>query len=142
VDTDGSGAISKKSGMLDKYPYLFASRFERKRGANPDELIGTAHTGCFTMALSLILGEARLKAEHMETKAEVTLDKVQDGFATTAVSSDPHRQDPGRRPGEVRGTCRQGEGGLSRFQALERRDHFGCGAGVLTRTSRARSDSQ
>jgi lipoyl-dependent peroxiredoxin len=52
---------------------------------NPEELIGAAHAGCFTMALSLILGEAQLRAEHMETKAEVTLDKVADGFAITAV---------------------------------------------------------
>jgi osmotically inducible protein OsmC len=67
---DGSGAISTKSGALDKYPYGFASRFEGKPGTNPEELIGAAHAGCFTMALSLILGEAQLKAEHMETKAE------------------------------------------------------------------------
>lgn len=82
---DGKGAISTKSGALDKYPYGFASRFEGKPGTNPEELIGAAHAGCFTMALSLILGEARLTAEHMETKAEVTLDKVADGFAITAV---------------------------------------------------------
>ena len=82
---DGMGAISTKSGALDKYPYGFASRFEGKPGTNPEELIGAAHAGCFTMALSLILGEAQLKAEHMETKAEVTLDKVADGFAITAI---------------------------------------------------------
>jgi len=82
---DGDGAISTKSGALDKYPYGFASRFEGKAGTNPEELIGAAHAGCFTMALSLILGEAQLTAEHMETKAEVTLDKVGDGFAITAV---------------------------------------------------------
>jgi osmotically inducible protein OsmC len=82
---DGKGAISTKSGALDKYPYGFASRFEGKPGTNPEELIGAAHAGCFTMALSLILGEAQLTAEHMETKAEVTLDKVADGFAITAV---------------------------------------------------------
>jgi osmotically inducible protein OsmC len=82
---DGKGAISTKSGALDKHPYGFASRFEGKPGTNPEELIGAAHAGCFTMALSLILGEAQLKAEHMETKAEVTLDKVGDGFAITAV---------------------------------------------------------
>ena len=82
---DGKSAISTKSGALDKYPYGFASRFEGKPGTNPEELIGAAHAGCFTMALSLILGEAQLKAEHMETKAEVTLDKVADGFAITAV---------------------------------------------------------
>jgi lipoyl-dependent peroxiredoxin len=82
---DGRGAISTRSGALDQYPYGFASRFEGKPGTNPEELIGAAHAGCFTMALSLTLGEAQLKAEHMETKAEVTLDKIADGFAITAV---------------------------------------------------------
>lgn len=70
---------------MQEYPYGFASRFEGKPGTNPEELIGAAHAGCFTMALSLILGEAGLTAEKMETTAEVTLDKVDDGFAITAV---------------------------------------------------------
>ncbi|WP_127089027.1 OsmC family protein [Aquabacter cavernae] len=83
---DGKGAISTKSGALDAYPYGFASRFEGKPGTNPEELIGAAHAGCFTMALSLILGEAGLTAEHMETKADVTLVKQPDGFAITAVA--------------------------------------------------------
>ena len=82
---DGKGAISTKSGALKDYPYGFASRFEGKPGTNPEELIGAAHAGCFTMALSLILGEAKLTAEHMETKADVTLEKQSDGFAITAV---------------------------------------------------------
>src|SRR6202042_538734 len=82
---DGKGAISTKSGALTAYPYGFPSRFEGKPGTNPEELIGAAHAGCFTMALSLILGEAKLTAEQMETTAEVTLDKVADGFAITAV---------------------------------------------------------
>lgn len=82
---DGKGAISTKSGALNEYPYGFASRFEGKPGTNPEELIGAAHAGCFTMALSLILGEAKLTAEQMDTTAEVTLDKVADGFAITAV---------------------------------------------------------
>ncbi|MBA3312414.1 MAG: OsmC family protein [Planctomycetaceae bacterium] len=82
---DGKGAISTQSGALKEYPYGFSSRFEGKPGTNPEELIGAAHAGCFTMALSLILGEAQLTAERMETKADVTLDKVEDGFAITAV---------------------------------------------------------
>jgi osmotically inducible protein OsmC len=82
---DGKGAISTKSGALKDYPYGFASRFEGRPGTNPEELIGAAHAGCFTMALSLMLGEAQLTAERMETTAEVTLDKVGDGFAITAV---------------------------------------------------------
>jgi osmotically inducible protein OsmC len=82
---DGKGAISTRSGALKDYPYGFASRFEGKPGTNPEELIGAAHAGCFTMALSLILGEAGLTAERMETTADVTLDKVGDGYAITSV---------------------------------------------------------
>ncbi|MFI4876526.1 MAG: OsmC family protein [Blastopirellula sp. JB062] len=82
---DGKGAISTKSGALESYPYGFAARFEGKAGTNPEELIGAAHAGCFTMALSLILGEAGLTADKMETKADVTLEKQEEGFAITAV---------------------------------------------------------
>ena len=80
---DGKGAITTKSGALDAYPYGFASRFEGKPGTNPEELIGAAHAGCFTMALSLILGEAGFTAEQMDTKAEITLTKDGDGFSIT-----------------------------------------------------------
>ena len=82
---DGKGAISTKSGALNAYPYGFASRFEGKPGTNPEELIGAAHAGCFTMALSLILGEAGLTADEMNTKADVTLEKLAEGFAITKV---------------------------------------------------------
>jgi len=92
---DGKGAISTKSGALKDYPYGFSSRFEGKPGSNPEELIGAAHAACFTMALSLILGEAKLTAEKMETTAEVTLDKVDNGFAITSV----HLSLKGKVPG-------------------------------------------
>jgi lipoyl-dependent peroxiredoxin len=82
---DGKGAISTQSGALKSYPYGFASRFEGKPGTNPEELIAAAHAGCFTMALSLILGEAKLTAEQMDTTAEVTLESVDAGYAITAV---------------------------------------------------------
>ncbi len=81
---DGQGAISTHSGALKDYPYGFASRFEGKPGSNPEELIGAAHAACFTMALSLMLSEAGVTADSMETTAEVTLDKDGDGFAITA----------------------------------------------------------
>jgi osmotically inducible protein OsmC len=82
---DGKGTISTESGALKAYPYGFASRFEGQRGSNPEELIAAAHASCFTMALSLILGEAKLTAEQMETSAEVTLEQVEGGYAITAV---------------------------------------------------------
>jgi osmotically inducible protein OsmC len=82
---DGRGAISTESGALSSYPYGFATRFEGVRGSNPEELIGAAHASCFTMALSLILGEAKLTAEKMETTAEVMLEQVPEGFAITTI---------------------------------------------------------
>ena len=82
---DGKGSISTESGALNAYPYGFAARFEGQKGTNPEELLGAAHAGCFTMALSLILGEAKLTASEMNTSAKVTLEQVEGGFAITAV---------------------------------------------------------
>lgn len=81
---DGKGAISTQSGALNAQPYGFAARFEGVPGTNPEELIAAAHASCFTMALSLILGEAGLTADKMETTAVVTLEKKEDGFSITA----------------------------------------------------------
>ena len=82
---DGRGSVSTESGALKDYPYGFSSRFEGKTGTNPEELLAAAHAGCFTMALSLILGEAKLVAERMDTSARVTLEQVEGGFSITAV---------------------------------------------------------
>ncbi|MFW3897666.1 OsmC family protein [Pseudomonas bharatica] len=82
---DGKGTISTESGALKQIPYGFNTRFEGTPGSNPEELIGAAHAGCFSMALSMILGEAGLRADSIDTTAEVTLDKQPDGFAITAV---------------------------------------------------------
>ena len=109
---DGKGAISTKSGALNEYPYGFASRFEGKPGSNPEELIGAAHAACFTMALSLILGEAGLTAERMETVTEVALEKVSDGFAITSV----HLTLEARIPGADE----------ARFQELAAKAKAGC----------------
>lgn len=81
----GIGSISTETGVLREAPYGFKARFEGGKGTNPEELIGAAHAGCFSMALSMILGEAGLKAESIDTTAEVTLDKQDDGYAITAV---------------------------------------------------------
>lgn len=82
---DGKGSITTESGALKAYPYGFASRFEGQRGSNPEELIAAAHASCFTMALSLILGEAKLTATEMGTTAKVALEQVEGGYAITAV---------------------------------------------------------
>ncbi|MDG2528981.1 OsmC family protein [Caulobacter endophyticus] len=81
---DGKGSISTESGALQAYPYGFSSRFEGQPGSNPEELIAAAHSACFTMALSLVLGEAGLRADQMDTSAKVTLEQVEGGYAITA----------------------------------------------------------
>ena len=82
---DGQGSISTDTGALREAPYGFKSRFEDGPGTNPEELIAAAHAGCFSMALSLGLGQAGLTADSIDTRAVVTLDKDGDGFAITAV---------------------------------------------------------
>ena len=82
---DGKGTLSTKSGVLKATPYDFKMRFEDASGTNPEELIGAAHAGCFTMALSAVLGEAGLTAEQMETRAELALEKDGDGFAIKKI---------------------------------------------------------
>ncbi|HJD44273.1 MAG TPA: OsmC family protein [Candidatus Paenalcaligenes intestinipullorum] len=82
---EGKGTISTESGALKDNPYGFNTRFENAPGTNPEELIGAAHAGCFSMALSLMLGEEGFTPDSIDTKATVTLDKDGDGFAVTAV---------------------------------------------------------
>jgi osmotically inducible protein OsmC len=81
----GIGSISTETGILREAPYGFKARFEGGKGTNPEELIGAAHAGCFSMALSMILGGENLTAESIDTTADVTLDQVDGGFAITAV---------------------------------------------------------
>ncbi|ANY16674.1 OsmC family protein [Bordetella pseudohinzii] len=82
---NGKGSISTQSGALKNQAYGFRTRFEGEPGTNPEELIGAAHAGCFSMALSNVLGEAGLTADRIDTTADVTLDKTDDGFAITAI---------------------------------------------------------
>ncbi|MCG8707773.1 OsmC family protein [Brenneria sp. 4F2] len=82
----GKGTISTESGALQQQPYGFNTRFEGKPGTNPEELIGAAHAGCFSMALSLMLGEEGHTPESIDTTADVSLDKVGGGFAITKIA--------------------------------------------------------
>lgn len=67
----GKGKISTESGVLDNSPYAFKTRFEEEVGTNPEELVGAAHAGCYTMQLSFLLNEAGYTATNLDTKAEV-----------------------------------------------------------------------
>ena len=82
---NGQGTISTETGVLKQAPYGFKSRFEDGPGTNPEELIGAAHAACYSMALSLGLGNADLTADSIDTMAAVTLEKDGDGFKISAV---------------------------------------------------------
>jgi osmotically inducible protein OsmC len=92
---DGKGAVSTGSGVLKEAQYGFNTRFEDGPGTNPEELIGAAHAGCFTMALSGQLGQAGLSAQELRTTATVSMEKVEGGFSITAVHLDLVAKIPG-----------------------------------------------
>ena len=81
----GKGTISTDSGVLSGTQYSFSTRFEDGKGTNPEELIAAAHAGCYSMALSMILGKAGFTPETIDTSAAVSLEKGDGGFAITAV---------------------------------------------------------
>ena len=95
---DGKGTVSTASGILSNAPYSFVTRFENEKGTNPEELIGAAHAGCFSMALSGQLTAAGLKADKIATEATVTLEKLESGFAITTI----HLQVNARVPGATK----------------------------------------
>ncbi len=68
---DGKGTITTESGVLKESPYAYKTRFEDAVGTNPEELIGAAHAGCFTMQLSFFLVEEGFTAESLDTQAKV-----------------------------------------------------------------------
>ena len=68
---DGKGTVSTQSTVLENTPYSFKSRFEEGKGTNPEELIGAAHAGCFTMQLSFLISEAGFTPTKLETAAKV-----------------------------------------------------------------------
>lgn len=91
---DGKGKVALGSGAFEG-TYGFASRFEDGRGTNPEELIGAAHAGCFSMALANMLAQAGSPAERIDTKASVKIEKVGEGFKITSIELDTLGEVPG-----------------------------------------------
>jgi osmotically inducible protein OsmC len=80
----GRGSMKFGSGAFEG-TYSFASRFEDGKGTNPEELIGAAHAGCFSMAFSLFLEQAGFEARRIATTAKVHIEKVGEGFKITHI---------------------------------------------------------
>lgn len=71
---EGKGSISTQSKALDSAPYAFKTRFDEVVGTNPEELIGAAHSGCYTMQISFLLTELGFPADNLDTEAKVTFE--------------------------------------------------------------------
>ena len=91
----GQGTLSTQSGVLGKILYSFATRFENSIGTNPEELIAAAHAGCFTMALSALLGNAGFAPAELSTRAMLTLEQVGGNWTITAIHLDLSGRVPG-----------------------------------------------
>ena len=102
---DGKGTISMESGAFDAQPYGFNTRFEEKPGTNPEEIVAAAHASCFSMALSMVLGEGGMTPASIDTKCEVTLDKVDGGFAVTKSHLDVTVSVPDAEEAKVLEAC-------------------------------------
>ncbi|MGH9169533.1 MAG: OsmC family protein [Acidimicrobiales bacterium] len=113
----GHGTISVESGRLDA-PYSFGSRFEADPGTNPEELLGAASAGCFSMALSLALSELGHPPTRIETTAHVTIDKTADGFAITFIELRTEAAVPGLDEQAFLGVAEKAKAGCPVSKAL------------------------
>ncbi|MDD3520302.1 MAG: OsmC family protein [Actinomycetota bacterium] len=91
---DGKGNVEVESGIF-KSSYSFQTRFGEEKGTNPEELIGAAHSACYSMALSFILEQNNFKPEKISTEASVHIDKIGDGFKITKIFLDVKGMVPG-----------------------------------------------
>jgi len=104
--SEGAGRMKIASGLLDG-PFTYKSRFEGDaKATNPEELLGAAHAGCFSMALSAALGKAGHQPTRIHTTASVHLEKVGEGFGITRIDLDCEAEIPGISEEEFQQTAK------------------------------------
>lgn len=113
----GQGKVALGSGAYEG-PYSFGSRFEEAGGTNPEELIGAAHAGCFSMALAAGLGRAGHSPKRVATSAKVHLEKVGEGFKITRIELDNESEIPGIDEAAFQEAARKAKEGCPVSQAL------------------------
>ncbi len=91
---EGKGSMKLGSGVYEG-AYSFGTRFEEVPGTNPEELIGAAHAGCFSMAFSADLGRAGFTPEFVRTTANVHLNRGESGFTITKIELNMEAKVPG-----------------------------------------------
>jgi osmotically inducible protein OsmC len=114
---DGSGKVRLGSGAFEG-TYSFGTRFESSPGTNPEELIGAAHAGCFSMALSAALGRNGFSPRRIATTADVALEKVGEGFKITSILLRTSAEVPGIDEAKFREFAEGAKKGCPVSQAL------------------------
>jgi len=125
---DGKGRLSTQSGTLKEAQYSFSTRFENGVGTNPEELIAAAHAGCFTMALSAQLTDAKMVPDTLETSAVVTMEKTDDGPTVTKIHLTTRAKVPGAEK--------------ERFDELAKKAKEGCPISRLLKAAEITLDAQ
>jgi len=115
---EGEGRLTTTSDALRNTSYTFKTRFEGANGTNPEELLGAAHAGCFSMALSMILGEANLTPERIETQATVSLEQDGEGFTIKTVHLDVNATVPGASDADFQEAAGKAKGGCPLSKVL------------------------
>ncbi len=108
---DGSGTLNAPSGVVRDTPYSFSARFESQPGTNPEELIALAHAGCFSMALSGVLGESNLRPDSIDTTATVTLEKLDAGWTLSKIHLDVTAKIPGATDASLQAAAAKAKAG-------------------------------
>jgi osmotically inducible protein OsmC len=114
---DGKGNVKLGSGAWEGQ-YSFGSRFENGTGTNPEELVGAAHAGCFSMALAAGLGKAGFNPQRVHTTASVNIEKVGEGFKITKIQLRTEAQVAGIDPQKFQEIAQQTKAGCPISQAL------------------------
>ena len=92
---DGRGTVSAESGIFTDASYNFENRFEKQTGTSPEELLAAAHASCYSMALSLVLGESGLTPERVDTTATIAVEPDDGGFTVTSSHLEVRAKVPG-----------------------------------------------
>lgn len=116
----GRGYLNTESGAVRDEPYTFGTRWEKEPGTNPEELIGAAHAGCYSMALAFTLSSAGYAPERIETDATVTLSPLeQGGWRISKVKLDVRARVPGVDESELKELSEKAHEGCPVSNALK-----------------------
>ena len=118
---DGKGTISAPGEALNNTQYSFTSRFESGAGTNPEELVAAAHAACFSMALSVQLGEAKLTPESISTNVTLSFEKLDTGWTITESHLDVVGKVPGADAATFQKCAEAAEQGCPVSKVLDRK---------------------